>query len=505
MKSINIKVSTRIYKHTGKSWYKIELDDQGNTTTVLKKVKYNCIGCKEVTNLLSKTIADRILELVPEYTDLNIHTQTTDRQHNDMLYYLVDAGKNIHVTSTKVTRDFYDEVSLLDFPDGVKCSVCSKLYPINSYVFNTRSRQHSTRCKSCNSKIISQSNTSRIYASPENMIKGVVYPNMKKVIKEITNNSPERKLSLEFIGPDDLISYLKEIDQWDLFCNNFDNYIKNDRDRFLAPAIGRILKDVGYNRGNIKVCTFIESVSGVRKHSASHHITLNGTTHSGVSFRTDMDVWVTNRTYIVNGEHQFWKSVFPTKEIANKYSKKVTDEIVTYGIPKTEEIRIDDWKKLWPDAYIERKINKVKSRDTCGHIQKQGNYYNLTLRKVGNNRLMGGIFPTRKLADEFGIKLRVLQLQGKQIPRIKKRDWVTLGFKDKINFNKQLNKNGTYTLNYIHDSTKFSAYIIDPSWQDKYVNDLIVNDLRTNGRITTRSIRKLDWAYIPKPGLINER
>lgn len=504
MKSVNIKVSIYLNKRTTKSWYKIEMSDcYGCTTNIMKCIQHDSkVSIKTISTNLTTIISNHILELVINYTHINIHIQSTNGQRCSIITNLIAAGKNVDLISTKVTRDFYDDVSLIDNPGGRKCTICSKYLPSTDFSFVTSTRCFNNRCKKCNNHLISKYNTVRVYASAEAMIKGVVYPNMKQIILSINNISPERNLTIEFTDSSDIIKYLKEINQWELFCNNFDAYIKASRDHYISPTICRINKDIGYCKGNIKVTTFSNLILGPHIHN-SGNITLTGKLHSGVHYQADRKAWSVYRTYIVNGIYHTWKSLFPSETIAEEYSAKLLNEILTYNIPRTKEIKVNDWKLLWPDKYIERKIDLVTSRGYYGHVQHIEDSYVLTLRKVGNNKLMGGIFPSRKLANEFGIKFRIMQLKGNHVARVTKRDWVALGFNDQIEFKKTLNTNGTHTLRYVHKGIRFSAYITDSSWQDKYVNDLLVNDLRLNGIITIHNIRKTDWQYIIKPDSIN--
>lgn len=498
MKLITVKIIAKSLSSYKVGGYTAELEWNGHTK-LLKHVESN-IGNDRV---FVKAIDD-VLSTLKEPVKLTLKIHGTDLRLIAVADYIETLETDHIIVVENYTPSKTEVISFGEviFPNGKLCTRCNKSLSLDNYTYIQKTSTFMGLCKKCNSSVASKKNTLRDYMNPENMLKYVIFPNMKKSNTQRNTRRPNRKLGFDFNSVDELINHLKEINEWSIFCDLFDVYIKSGRDRHKAPSIDRLNNDIGYCKGNLRVITSIENTRAKLIHS-TENTTLTGKLYNKVHYDKRYNGWTAARTYIINDVHHTWKSLYPTKEEAKKASTQVLANILEWNVPLLDEITISDWETLYPEAYQTYKQGRIKQRSKHGHIIKRDDgVYQLKIHTV-NDDVVSCVLPTRALAEEYGLKYQLDLAANKKITPILKRDWIELGFTSTVPFKKQHNANGNYTLVYRHDYTTFTAYISDPSWQIKYVNDLIVKDLRTNGKLTVKSIRRLDWISIVNNGTVN--
>lgn len=388
--------------------------------------------------------------------------------------------------STELINKAYNDI----FPNGKLCTACNTYKDFSSFSYARSLHSYIQDCKKCNSIKITKYNTNRDYSSPINMIKYVIFPNMKASTKSRNKKRPERKLIVEFTNYEALIDHLKEMGEWDLFVDKFNKYIESGRDRNLAPSIDRINNDIGYCVGNLQVVTCKENVNAPRIHSSSS-ITLTGKFRDCIRYNKINFWYEVNRVYINNGNHITWKSVYPTYDIAKEYSTIVLHNILMYGNPIIPEVQISDWGTLYPEHAIQRKLLMHDKKKVHGHIKKTPNGYTGIIKV--NDTVYSSIFPTYAIAVVAMNNMRKDSINGIPINTIGKRDWVFMGYTEELNIQETMNmKSKTTRLTYRHKGVTAKATITE-EWQRTEFINMLLKTIKATNTINPINIKLKDW------------
>lgn len=290
----------------------------------------------------------------------------------------------------------------------IQCKVCKKLKDESEYY---KSNKYS--CKVCHKAEMTEIK----YKTPERMIEHVIFKNLKTISKK-------RKLKCEFKSHIDLIEYLKSKNMWNKFVSMYDKYIKSNRDRNIVPSILRINASKGYVRDNIKI-DYLKKHIPIYKYENDELITFKSNFIKHVRYDKIMRCWSVIRTYKNRNKIYTWKSFLPSKDIATYYNKLIQDEILNHKKPITPEIKIKEWKELYPDQYQQRLKTHLARRKP--NLEKRKDGYKFTIYDSNQKKGMHCYLPTKEAAYQHYYECYTRIIHGlKPIP-IRKRDWSKMG------------------------------------------------------------------------------
>lgn len=350
------------------------------------------------------------------------------------------------------------------------CNTCNQSKKDSEFYYS-----HTNRCKSC----YLADKKERDYRTPENMIRYVILKNINRICKDFSYDN-------DFNSHEELITYLKHIQQWNKFTQLFNEYKKSKCARALVPSIFRKDKEIGYVKGNIEVVRNCD-------HSKQQYTYKSKNTRT-ISYSKNNKCWTVRVTYKYNKTLFRWNSSFPTSVIAKQYLTKVDDEINKYQRVITEQINISDWDTIFPSHALRRKnqytTNKIPENITRG---KYGFSVYVTNRLNGNKSAYSYL-PTKELAIKHYYDSYMRMNKGLEPIVISKKDWKRLGLDYQIQIQPKWDKD-TNSVKICYNYTTFRAYVTNQKQYD-YVVDLLEKDINANNKITIHNIYKRDWKHI---------